>query len=371
MATQTENIGLTKPAGTEKYSLDVNNENLEKIDAVLGEIQEAVGTGSGGGLGDKVGNYDDTEAGTVFGDLNIIKEQTEQNGTDIAEVKQTANNNSDKLTALQTTAGNTKTVVDVVNTNTETVKQNTETLKTTANGISAKVDSINTNVSENGTKLDTLADKADVISGQVQTVGNNVNTANTNISSVKSTGETTAANVASVKTTVEGTDGKVDTLIANNRLKSFVYAKMPSGGSGKWLTVCEITGRGVIEKAIALAGSATGWQMRITVDDAVVYWSTANANSWIGVIKDCNFNNSALYQMAMNTAGKLALIAITIGTNGEWRNSFPGENNVTSCVAVVPGGIRFYKNFKVEMYNFTGAVTIGGEITETSTAVTL
>lgn len=196
MSELTENIGLTMPAGTEKYSLDVNNENLAKIDAALGGLQEAVGSN----LGDKIGNHDDTEAGTVFGDLNIIKDQAEQNGTDIAEIKQTAKGNSDKLTALQATAGNTKTVVDVINTNTETVKQNTETLKTTANGISAKVENIKANVSGNGTKLDTLDGKADVISGQVQTVGNNV---------------------SSVKTTVENVGGKVDTAISLlNELKT-------------------------------------------------------------------------------------------------------------------------------------------------------
>lgn len=356
MATKTKTLGLTKAAGSEKYSIDVVNENLDKVDEAIGELRESLGENS-----------------PIVTALEAIKTSIESDTTsaEFSDVKALVNGNSDKLTALQTTVGNTKTVVDAVNTNTVTVKQNTESLMQSSEGIVAKVEDINANVSENGTAISDLDSKADVISGQVQTVGNDVSSVKTDIASVRSSVNTANTNISSIKTTIESTSGKVDTLIANNRLKSFVYAKMPAGGSGKWLTVCEITGRGAIEKAIALAGSATGWQMRITVDDAVVYWSTANANSWIGVIKDCNFNNSALYQMAMNTAGRLALIAITIGTTGEWRNSFPGENNVASCVAVVPGGIRFYKNFKVEMYDFTGAVTIGGEITETSTAVTL
>ena len=160
MSTQTKNLGLTKAAGAEKYSLDVVNGNLDKVDEAIGELKEALGENS-----------------PIVTALEAIQSNLEA-GTNTEEIA-------------------------VINTNVETVKQNTETLKTTANGISAKVENINSNVSGNGTKLDTLANKADVISGQVQTVGNNVNAVKTDVASVKSSVDTANTNISSIKTTVD------------------------------------------------------------------------------------------------------------------------------------------------------------------------
>lgn len=376
MATQTKNIGLTQPAGTEKYSLEVNNENLAKIDAALGELQEAVGTGSGGGLGDKVGNYDDTEAGTVFGDLNIIKGQTEQNGTDIAEVKQTANNNSDKLTALQTTASNTKTVVDVVNTNVETVKQNTETLKISVDGVSAKVENINSNVSGNGTKLDTLANKADVISGQVQTVGNNVNAVKTDVASVKSSVDTANTNISSIKTTVESTSGKADTAVellnllkalATKKTKQLIYCKGFTNNAD-WQTVVSVNGSGVVEKAVVRSNTSYGI-LRITVDNEIVL-NTRTANlEIVGVIKDNSWAGDKPQIVFVNGSGTFDQTTLS----GRWYIGFPGSaERSEGCVCLVPcGGIRFYQNFKLEIKAMNCGVAVTGEISEDSEVTTL
>lgn len=377
MATQTENIGLTKPAGSEKYSLDVNNENLEKIDAALGEIQEAVGTGSGGGLGDKVGNYDDTEAGTVFGDLNIIKDQTEQNGTEIAEVKQIADGNSDKLTALQTTASNTKTVVDVVNTNTETVKQNTETLKTSVDGVSAKVENINSNVSGNSTKLDTIDGKADVISGQVQTVGNNVNAVKTDVASVKSSVDTANTNISSIKTTVESTSEKADTAvellnllkaIATTKTKPLICCKGVKENAD-WQTVVSISGSGVLEKAFARSATSDGL-VRITIDDEVVLVTKAAYQDVVGAIKDDLWSSDAPQSVIITSDG--GFMWYSINKNGGWYVGFPGSaERDKGCMCVIPGGIRFEKNFKFEVKAITAGVIITGEVSENSVVTTL
>ena len=122
----TENIGLGKAAGSEYYSIALVNENLDKVDKALGTLNEAVGVGGTSNIADKIGENTDTEAGTVFGDLHIIRNQTEQNGTDIAEVKTVVDSNAEKLNALQTSANNTKSVVDLINTQTESVKQTGE-----------------------------------------------------------------------------------------------------------------------------------------------------------------------------------------------------------------------------------------------------
>lgn len=362
MATQTENVGLTKPAGTEKYSLDVNNENLVKIDAALGELQNAVGTGTGGGLGDKVGNYDDTEAGTVFGDLNIIKDQTEQNGTGIAEVKTLTSGNSDKLTALQATAGNTKTVVDVVNTNVETVKQNTVTLKTSVDGVSAKVENINSNVSGNGTKLDTIASKSEVISGQVQTVGNNVNAVKTD--------------VASIKTTVENTSGKADTAVellnllktlATAKTKQLIYCKGFTNNAD-WQTVVNVNGSGVIEKAVVRSSTSYGI-LRITVDGEIVL-NTRTANlEIVGVIKDNSWAGDKPQIVFTNASGSFDQTTLS----GRWYIGFPGSaERSEGCVCLVPcGGIRFYQNFKLEIKAMNCGVAVTGEVAESSVVTTL
>lgn len=53
MATQTENLGLTKPNAAEGYDINVFNNNADAIDQFAGEMRNALG-GAGGGLGDKV-----------------------------------------------------------------------------------------------------------------------------------------------------------------------------------------------------------------------------------------------------------------------------------------------------------------------------
>jgi hypothetical protein len=53
MATQTENLGLTKPDAAEGYDINVFNGNADTIDQFAGEMRNMLG-GTGGGLGDKV-----------------------------------------------------------------------------------------------------------------------------------------------------------------------------------------------------------------------------------------------------------------------------------------------------------------------------
>lgn len=53
MATQTTNLGLTKPDAAEGYDINVFNGNADKMDEFAGEVRRMLG-GTGGGLGDKV-----------------------------------------------------------------------------------------------------------------------------------------------------------------------------------------------------------------------------------------------------------------------------------------------------------------------------
>ena len=53
MATQTENLGLTKPDAAEGYDINVFNNNADTLDQFAGEMRNMLG-GTGGGLGDKV-----------------------------------------------------------------------------------------------------------------------------------------------------------------------------------------------------------------------------------------------------------------------------------------------------------------------------
>lgn len=53
MATQTENLGLTKPDTAEGYDIAVFNANADIVDNAVGALQNELG-GTGGGLGDKV-----------------------------------------------------------------------------------------------------------------------------------------------------------------------------------------------------------------------------------------------------------------------------------------------------------------------------
>lgn len=181
MATQTENVGLTKPAGTEKYSLDVVNGNTDIIDKKLGMLLDAVGTGTGGGLGDKIGETTDTEAGTVFGDLNIIKKQTEQVGTDIAGVKTVVDSNAGKLNTLQTSAINTKAVVDLINTQTESVKQ-------TGEQTAGKVNTIGTNTAKTALQVEKIGNSTDTgnatLFGLLNQLKEQLATANQNIATL-------------------------------------------------------------------------------------------------------------------------------------------------------------------------------------------
>ena len=181
MAELTENVGLTKPAGTEKYSLDVVNGNTDIIDEKLGMLLDAVGTGTGTGLTDKIGENTDTAAGTVFGDLHIIKEQTEQNGTDIAEVKEVVDSNARKLDTLQTSATNTKAVVDLINTQTESVKQ-------TGEQTAGKLDTINTNTAETALQVAKIGNSTDTgnatLFGLLNQLKEQLATANQNIATL-------------------------------------------------------------------------------------------------------------------------------------------------------------------------------------------
>lgn len=181
MAELTENVGLTKPAGTEKYSLDVVNGNTDILDQTLGALLDAVGTGTGTGLTDKIGENTDTATGTVFGDLHIIKEQTEQNGTDIAEVKEVVDSNAEKLNALQTSANNTKAVVDLINTQTESVKQ-------TGEQTAGKVDTIGTNTAETALQVAKIGNSTDTgnatLFGLLNQLKEQLATANQNIATL-------------------------------------------------------------------------------------------------------------------------------------------------------------------------------------------
>ena len=182
MATQTENVGLTKPAGTERYSLDVVNGNTDILDRTLGALLDAVGVGTGTGLTDKIGENTDTAAGTVFGDLHIIKNQTEQNGTDIANVKTVVDSNAEKLNALQTSVNNTKAVVDLINTQTESVKQTGEQTFGKMDEILSVLAWMKTATDRIGSMSDTM--ESGTLFGQFKTLLANVAWANTNIATL-------------------------------------------------------------------------------------------------------------------------------------------------------------------------------------------
>lgn len=53
MATQTENLGLTKPDAAEGYDINVFNGNADILDDAVGALLNELG-GNGGGLGEKV-----------------------------------------------------------------------------------------------------------------------------------------------------------------------------------------------------------------------------------------------------------------------------------------------------------------------------
>ena len=402
MATQTTNIGLTQAAESEYYSVDVVNENLEKIDTALGDIQNAVGGSNS--VSDRIGSHDDTEAGTVFGDLNIVKVQTGQISTDAAEIKTKVNGNADKLGAMKKVTDSTNTVAATINTRTVAMEEDIDSLlgkadniNTVASSNGTKLDSalskidtantqitntrnlvstVNTNVSSNGTKLDTLADKSDVISDQVQTVGNDVNTVKTDVASIKTTVESTSGkvdtaitNIEATKSAVESNGTKLDTLQAQTEVKPFGWTKKATIGSGAWQTAVEITGSGTIAKALSLADAA--YQMRVTVDDEVVFYCNGAKGKWAGTIEDFASNSNAVYAPVMTYAGTLDITSLN-SSSCVWLIGCPGADAISAAVCFVSGGLRFYKNFKLEFYNLQpGAVTVTGTITKGSTVTTL
>lgn len=341
MSTETKNLGLTKAAGTEKYSLDVVNGNLDKVDEAIGELRESLGENS-----------------PIVTALEAIKTSIESDtsSAEIAEVKTLIDGNADKI---------------------DTVKQNTETLKTTANGISAKVETIDSNISGNGTKLDTLADKSDDISDQVQTVGNNVNAVKTDIASVKSSVDTANTNISSIKTTVESTSEKADTAvellnllkaIATTKTKPLICCKGVKENAD-WQTVVSISGSGVLEKAFARSATSDGL-VRITIDDEVVLVTKAAYQDVVGAIKDDLWSSQNPQSVIITSDG--GFMWYSINQNGGWYVGFPGSaERDKGCMCVIPGGIRFEKNFKFEVKAITAGVIITGEVSENSVVTTL
>lgn len=87
MATQTENLGLSKPDTAEGYDVGVFNANADAIDNAVGALQRTLGDGTGGGLGDKVDAVktdteeiksiigsptDTTGAFTLYGQIKVL-----------------------------------------------------------------------------------------------------------------------------------------------------------------------------------------------------------------------------------------------------------------------------------------------------------
>ena len=74
MATQTTNLGLTKPDAAEGYDIAVFNGNADVIDGAFGALMETLG-GEGGGLGEKLN--------TIISTLDWIKSATDRIGSGI------------------------------------------------------------------------------------------------------------------------------------------------------------------------------------------------------------------------------------------------------------------------------------------------
>lgn len=87
MATQTENLGLTKPDAAEGYDIAVFNGNADILDGAVGALLNELG-GTGGGLGDKVDalQADMTDARS---EIAAVKTDTEA----LAQALETANQN--------------------------------------------------------------------------------------------------------------------------------------------------------------------------------------------------------------------------------------------------------------------------------------
>ena len=86
MANQTANYHLTKPLASEHYDVEVQNSNMDKLDAALSELAKQ--TGGGGG-----GNYDEQIADS-YARLDVLEEA--MNGVSVP-VTVTDELNSDQL----------------------------------------------------------------------------------------------------------------------------------------------------------------------------------------------------------------------------------------------------------------------------------
>lgn len=89
MATQTENLGLTKPDSAEGYDIAVFNNNSDAIDQFAGEMRNALG--GSGGLSEKVD--------TLLDNVTAVKSDTE------ALVQALATANANIATLLTQTKG--------------------------------------------------------------------------------------------------------------------------------------------------------------------------------------------------------------------------------------------------------------------------
>lgn len=261
--------------------------------------------------------------------------------------------------------------------------QNNSATQETLNGISANVESVKSTAEANGEKADVLQVYTESIKATVEANavniernGNNVNTANTNISSVKSTVENTSGkvdtaitNIEATKSAVESNGTKLDTLQAQTEVKPFGWTKKATIGSGAWQTAVEITGRGTIAKALSLADAA--YQMRITIDDEVVLYCNGLKGKWAGTIEDFASNSNSVYTPVMFYDGIVDIVMLN-SSDCVWYIGCPGADVISAAVCFVSGGLRFYKNFKLEFYNLQpGAVTVTGTITKGSTVTTL
>ncbi len=95
MATQTENLGLTKPDAAEGYDINVFNNNADIVDGAVGALLKELG-GAGGGLGDKVD--------TLLQNVAAVKTDTAA----LVQALATANAN---IATLLSNHGSVKTIV--------------------------------------------------------------------------------------------------------------------------------------------------------------------------------------------------------------------------------------------------------------------
>lgn len=240
-----------------------------------------------------------------------------------------------------------------------------------AEGYDVAVFNANADIIDNavGTLQRTLGDEGDGIGAKVDALQADMTAVKTDTATVMT--NTTAINdrigAGEENDTLFSILQSMKTMLATNKRKSFSYAKS-AAASNAWQTVCNIKGAGVIDKALCQgSSSATLWQMRITVDDEVVFYCSGNANDWAGAVKDSTQGTSNLYVMALNASGVSALNPM----NASLVNGLTGSNSVSACVSMIPRGILFNSSFKLEILGVAVAVNIGGEITETAEVTTI